>query len=58
VSREEELSYALLWLRNHYELGDPSLKGPVLELVDKVLDSGPPLTGALAKQFRDKWAKP
>lgn len=29
---------ALLWLRNHYDVGDPALKGEVLKHIDKLLD--------------------
>jgi hypothetical protein len=31
------LAAALLWLRNHYEVGDPALRDDVIERIDRVL---------------------
>ena len=48
-TREEDLAYALLWLRNHYEFDsgrDLELFHAVIERVDRVLADGPPITGA------------
>jgi hypothetical protein len=33
----EELGAALLWLRNHYDVGKPEHKEYVLKVIDKVL---------------------
>ena len=30
---------ALLWLRNHYDVGSPELKQDVLAVIDAILDS-------------------
>jgi len=30
---------ALLWLRNHYDMGRPELKQDVLTVIDAILDS-------------------
>ncbi len=35
---KNELFERLLWLRNHYDVGDPSLKAEVLRRVDETLD--------------------
>jgi hypothetical protein len=32
------LAAALLWLRNHYEVGDPELKNEVIDRIDRVLE--------------------
>jgi hypothetical protein len=37
MSTVEELGAALLWLRNHYEVGDPQHKPLVLKVIDQVL---------------------
>ena len=34
-----QLLSTLLWLRNHYDVGKPELKGEVLKRIDVVLDS-------------------
>lgn len=38
---ESILAAALLWLRNHYDVGQPDLKDQVLERIDRVLDQCP-----------------
>lgn len=40
TGREETLTAALLWLRNHYDLRHPKLKSQVLESIDRVLADG------------------
>lgn len=41
MTRERELAAALLWLRNHYDVGDRKLKPEVLRLTDLILDQEP-----------------
>jgi hypothetical protein len=55
TDREKELSAALLWLRNHYEIGDSRLKLKVLDRIDRVLADGPPITGAMSAALREKY---
>lgn len=61
MTRDEELSYALLWLRNHYELmphgESPEVKRQVLVRIDKVLADGPPITGKMGDEFRTKYPR-
>jgi hypothetical protein len=33
-----ELGAALLWLRNHYDVGRPEVKSKVLKVIDKIID--------------------
>jgi hypothetical protein len=36
-SNQRILAAALLWLRNHYDVGDPALREDVIERIDRVL---------------------
>jgi hypothetical protein len=42
---------ALLWLRNHYDVGRPELKPLVLNVIDAIIDSDPPDREAM-RRFR------
>jgi hypothetical protein len=64
-TREQDLMAALLWLRNHYDVGSsPSSSSPqfnqelkikVLERIDKVLADGPDIKGHMMVDFRNKY---
>lgn len=51
---EELLAAALLWLRNHYEVGDRT--DQVLQRIDAVLADYPP-TIAMMQRWGTKYAK-
>lgn len=51
---EELLAAALLWLRNHYEVGDRT--DQVLQRIDAVLTDYPP-TIAMMQRWGTKYAK-
>lgn len=57
TDREQMLTAALLWIRNHYDLQhlNPELKPKVLATVDAVLADGGPVSGALMQVFREKY---
>jgi hypothetical protein len=55
MTREEELAAALLWLRNHYDVGDCRLKRQVLARADQVLAAGGAITGDHMRQLREKY---
>ena len=44
-TREQELSAALLWARNHLDCGDPTLKDRIIERLDKILEDSGSITG-------------
>lgn len=48
------LAAALLWLRNHYEVGAPDLKDRVIERIDRVLKWREP-TGEDMRRFREMY---
>ena len=64
-TREQDLMAALLWLRNHYDVGvgremtssafNRELKIKVLERIDKVLADGPDVKGHMMVDFRNKY---
>jgi hypothetical protein len=61
ITREQELLAALLWLRNHYEVGDPKdhrTRSRVLERIDLVIGPYPigGLTSAGMEAFRSKYS--
>lgn len=57
TNREEELSAALLWLRNQYDVGSraAAIKHAVLKRVDWCLAEGPPIRGESVAAFREKY---
>lgn len=58
TGREETLTAALLWLRNHYDLRHPKLKSQVLESIDRVLADGGPISGEMSARFRKRYLHP
>lgn len=48
---------ALLWLRNHYDVGRPEDKERVLEVIDKILNVNPP-TAMEMRIFREVYVHP
>jgi hypothetical protein len=61
-TREQHLSAALLWLRNHYEVGSRGpdgerLKADVIERIDRVLADGPSIPGDVMSRFREKYPR-
>lgn len=49
VTDQEVLAAALLWLRNHYDIGDPKLKRKVLNRIDRVLKNHEPSAVAMVE---------
>lgn len=53
-TREQDLTYALMWLRNHYDIGRRELKAEVIARIDKVLEDGPPITRRHGRRVQDE----
>lgn len=51
---QEVLAAALLWLRNHYDVGNERVKAKVLNRVDRVLKDHEP-SGAAMAELRRKY---
>lgn len=52
IERDRILTAALLWLRNHYDVGDRRQAAKVLAVVDRVLDDGTPLSRLDERVFK------
>jgi hypothetical protein len=50
------LAVALLWLRNHYEVGDPALRDEVIERIDRVLTHCSPTVSDM-ERFREMFPR-
>ena len=57
--REKNLTAALLWLRNHYDVDEiqSDLKTEILGRIDRVLADGPELSIADMTEFRAKYPR-
>ena len=54
TEREEMLLYVVMWLRNHYEVGNPKQRAHVLDRIDRVLNDYDTITdhGEVGRRFR------
>lgn len=58
-TREQDLAAALLWLRNHYDVDEPTsdMKNEVLRRIDQVLADGPDLLIEQMSAFRARYPR-